>query len=333
MSKRIPPFRSQLSKICRLDEVIHGDMYNVHMHIVGIGQCSLDYIAFIDSYPSVNTKKEVIEWHEQGGGPVATALVTLSRLGISCSFLGIVGDDRAGEKIRESIAAEGIDITGLVQRNKAVSQKAFIAVEQGAGTRTIFWQRPSGNPLSEHELQPDFLKGARFLLLDGLMSDVSISAAGAAKKENVPVMLDAGRARPGMLEVARLSDYVVASEEFANDLSWDLSEKSLQQYRTEIGTDVLTITRGEQGSITAAHNQYFHIPAFQTRAVDTTGAGDVFHGGYIYGLLKGWSLRDTILFASAVASIKCTNVGGRTGIPTFGQIELFLMERGYALPK
>ena len=302
------------------------------MHVVGIGQCSLDYIAFIDSYPDVNTKKEVIEWHEQGGGPVATALVTLSRLGISCSFLGVIGDDYAGEKIRQSIAAEGIDISGLVQRDKAVSQRAFIAVEQGMGTRTIFWQRPSGATLSEYELHTDFLKGARFLLLDGLMSDISIFAASAAKKQNIPVMLDAGRVRQGMLEVARLSDYVVASEEFANDLEWDLSEKSLQRYRTQIGVGVLTITRGEQGSITVAHNQFFHMPAFQTRAVDTTGAGDVFHGGYLYGLLQGWNLRDTLMFASAVAAIKCTKVGGRTGIATLGEIEQFLMERGYTLP-
>ena len=303
------------------------------MRVVGIGQCSLDYIAFIDSYPYVNTKKEVIEWHEQGGGPVATALVTLSRLGISCSFLGVIGDDRAGEKIRQSIAAEGIEITGLVQRDNAASQQAFIAVEQGTGTRTIFWRRPSGAVLSEYELHPEFLKGARFLLLDGLMSDISICAASAAKKQNIPVMLDAGRARPGMLEVAQLSNYIVASEEFANDLSWDLSEESLQQYRTQIGANVLTITRGEQGSITASHNQYVHMPAFQTQTVDTTGAGDVFHGGYIYGLLQGWNLRDTLMFASAVAAIKCTKVGGRTGIPTLAEIELFLMEKGHAVPK
>lgn len=312
---------------------IHSEMYNVCMHVVGIGQCSLDYIALIDSYPDANTKKEVIEWHEQGGGPVATALVTLSRLGISCSFLGVIGDDHAGGKIRKSIAAEGIDISGLVQRDKSVSQRAFIAVEQGTGIRTIFWQRPSGAALSEYDLHADFLKGAQFLLLDGLMSDISILAASAAKKQNIPVMLDAGRGRPGMLEVAGLSDYVVASEEFVNNLEWDLSEKSLQGCRTQIGADVLTITQGEQGSITAAHNQFFHMPAFQTQAVDTTGAGDVFHGGYIYGLLQGWNLRDTVMFASAVAAIKCTKVGGRTGIPTLGEIELFLMERGYALPE
>ena len=308
-------------------------MYNVCMQVVGIGQCSLDYIAFVDSYPHANTKKEVIEWHEMGGGPVATALVTLSRLGVSCSFHGIIGDDLAGEKIRESLAVEGIDITGLVQRDNTVSQQAFIAVERGTGTRTIFWKRPSGEALSGHELQADFIKGARFLLLDGLMSDISIFAATCAKEQSIPVMLDAGRERPGMLKVAELSDYVVASEEFSNDLSWDLSEKKLQQVRSKIGIDVLTITQGKQGSITASDNQYFHVPAFGTTVIDTTGAGDVFHGGYIYGLLQGWNLKDTVMFASAVAALKCSKVGGRTGIPTIDEIELFLMERGNALPK
>lgn len=303
------------------------------MHVVGIGQCSLDYLALVDSYPRPDTKKEVIEWYEQSGGPVATALVALSRLGIQCRFFGITGDDDAEKKIRDSLAAENIDTQGLVRRTAEISQLAFIVIDRGTAGRTIFWQRPSGEPLKPEELDDDFLDDSSFLLLDGLMSGVSIYAAAKARERKIPVMLDAGRARPGMLEIARLSDYLVTSEEFAMDLGWSLTQKALQEEKEKLGVKVLTVTQGNLGSITVADNRSFHIPAFHVNALDTTGAGDVFHGGYIYGVLQGWDLRDTVTFASAVSAMKCRKIGGRAGIPTFNEVRQFLQERGFPLLK
>jgi len=185
------------------------------MIVTGIGQCSLDYLALVDTYPQADTKEEVLEWHEQGGGPVATALAALSRLGIPCRFHGVIGEDEAGEKIRQSLIEEGIDITGLIKRGRATSQVAFIAIEKGSGRRTIFWRRPSGRELQIGEVGTDFLNGSSFLLLDGLMMGAALFAAEMARSSNIPVMLDAGRNRPGMIELARVSDYLVASEEFA----------------------------------------------------------------------------------------------------------------------
>ncbi|MEW6053629.1 MAG: sugar kinase [Nitrospirota bacterium] len=303
------------------------------MHVVGIGQCSLDYLAIVDSYPRPDTKKEVIEWHEQSGGPVATALVALSRLGMQCRFFGITGDDDTEKKIRDSLAAEKIDTQGLLRRSAGISQLAFIVIEKGTAGRTIFWQRPSGEPLKPEELDDNFLDDCSFLILDGLMSDVSIYAAAKARKRKIPVMLDAGRARPGMLEIARLSDYLVTAEEFAVDLGWSLTQKALQEEKKRLGVKVLTVTQGNLGSITVTDNQSFHVPAFHVNALDTTGAGDVFHGGYIYGILQGWDLRDTVTFASAIAAMKCRKIGGRAGIPTFNEIRQFLQERGFPLLK
>ena len=174
------------------------------MHVTGLGQCSLDYLSLVDVYPQVDTKKEVLEWHEQGGGPVATALVALSRLGISCCFYGITGDDEAGGKIRQSLADEGVDLKGLVKRKESSSQLAFIAVEKSTAKRTIFWRRPSGKALQPDELDEDFLCGSDFLLIDGLMMDVSLTAVKRAREMNIPVMLDAGSARPGMTGLAGL---------------------------------------------------------------------------------------------------------------------------------
>jgi sulfofructose kinase len=303
------------------------------MLVAGIGQCSLDYLAVIDIYPQVDTKKEVLEWFEQGGGPVATALVALSRLGIPCRFYGVTGDDYAGEKIKQSLINEDIDIKGLIAREKTISQLAFIAIEEGTARRTIFWKRPSGEALREKELGADFLEGVSFLLMDGLMKDVSLYAAKKANAINIPVMLDAGRAHPGMLEIVRLSDYLVASEEFARDLGWDLNSEVLQKEKEKLGVRSLTVTMAERGSITVSNGEIYQIPSFTVKAVDTTGAGDVFHGGYIYGILQGWDIRDTIIFASALAAMKCTKIGGRTGIPELSEVIKFLKEQGYAVPQ
>lgn len=299
------------------------------MRVAGIGQCSLDYLAIIDSYPWVNTKKEVLEWNEQGGGPVATALVTLSRLGIECTFHGIVGDDYAAQKIKQSLIDERIDVKGLVKRENASSQLAFIATEEGTAKRTIFWKRPSGEALKEEELGTDFLGGINFLLLDGLMNDVSLYAAKKAKSMSIPVMLDAGRARPGMIEIAKLCDYVVASEEFSRDLGWFLDSEFLLSVKEKLGVKLLTVTLGERGSITVSKDWVIRIPAFEVKAVDTTGAGDVFHGGYIYGLLNGWDIKNTVIFAAALAAMKCTKLGGRAGIPKLNDVFNFLKARGY----
>jgi ribokinase len=299
------------------------------MIVTGIGQCSLDHLALIDTYPAVDTKKEILELHEQGGGPVATALAALTRWGVGCRFYGIVGDDEAGEKIRNSLIKEGVDVSGLKVRGKAASQVAFIAIEKDTARRTIFWRRPTGGPLQPEELDPDFLHVSRFLLLDGLMKDVSLDAAEKARERGIPMMLDAGRLRPGILDLVKLSDYVVASEEFARDLGWAPGSETLLRERENLGVKVLTVTLGERGSMTAtSDNEYIQIPSFRVHAVDTTGAGDVFHGGYIYGLLKSWGLKETITFASAAAAIKCTKIGGRAGIPRLSEVEEFLGERG-----
>lgn len=297
------------------------------MNVTGIGQCSLDYLFLVDSYPQSDTKKEVIDWAMSGGGPVATALVSLSRLGVKCRFYGIIGDDESGQKIEESLTAEDVDVKGLLKRQNSTSQIAFIVVEKGSGRRTIFWKRPSGEPLKTGEIPDNFLDNADFLFLDGLMTGASLYAAKRAREKNIPVMLDAGKMRDGMLEIALMCDYVVASEEFGKELigANDLSESPLNQEKALVqiksaGTKICTITLGDKGSVTLTGDEIFHIPAFKVEVVDTTGAGDVFHGGYIYGLLQGWNVKDVVRFATAFAALKCGKLGGRAGIPTMEEV-------------
>lgn len=301
------------------------------MRVVGIGQCAWDYLALVDEFPRVDTKHEVLEWQEQGGGPVATALVTLARLGMPCEFYGVTGDDIEGKRIRESLRAEGVEIRNVITRSNASSQTAFIAIEKQTSTRTIFWRRPSGEPLLPRELPADFLDSCNFLHLDGLMTEVSLFAARRARELGIPVMLDAGRVRPGMLEIAGLCDYLVAAEQFALDLGWDGRAESFHSTARQLNAPVITITLGKRGSITFREDEILTIPAFPVDAIDTTGAGDVFHGAYLYGILRGLDLPAAIRFASAVAALKCTRIGGRAGIPKTAEALDFLERNGYPM--
>jgi ribokinase len=295
---------------------------NIIMIVTGLGQCCLDFLALVDSYPEADTKKEAMEIRQQGGGPVATALVALSRLGVKCMFHGVVGDDEEGGKISRSLLDEGVDVDGLVVRQGARSQRAFIVVDAETAGRTIFWKRPTARPIAPEELGEGFLRGdgSAFVLLDGLMEEASLYAARKAGTLGVPVMLDAGRLRPGMLDIAGVSDYVVASSEFARQMDWyesgGLSPERVRGAIKEHGLKVVTVTLGEEGSVTVpgSGGEVIRTPAFKVSAVDTTGAGDVFHGGYIYGLLKGWDIYETLRFASAFAALKCRRLGGRAGI-------------------
>jgi ribokinase len=157
------------------------------------------------------------------------------------------------------------------------------------------------------------------------MKDVSLYALERARSLGVPVMLDAGRLRDGMLELAGFSDYVVASSEFARELGYRDDPEEFFGKTKELVPGTFTVTLGEEGSVTCVEDKVFSVPACKVEAVDTTGAGDVFHGGYIYGLLRGWDLEKTIRFASAFAALKCRRVGGRAGIPMLEEA-LELME-------
>jgi ribokinase len=295
------------------------------MAVVGVGQCAWDTLAVVDCFPQIDTKKEVLTWDEQGGGTLGNEMAALARLGVPCRFHSVVGDDREGAAIRQSLAGEGVDITGVFTRTASRSQKAFIVIDRSAGTRTIFWNRPSGDPLRQDELTPDFLRGADFLLLDGVMKDISLIAAREARKAGVPVMLDAGKTRDWMLELARLCDYVVASEEFARDmLGWKEEPSSFRQEVGKHGFRTTTVTLGSRGSITFAGDEIISCPAFPVNVVDTTGAGDAFHAGYLYGLIHKLPLEDTVRFASAAAALACRKVGARAGLPTLSEVQNLL---------
>lgn len=290
--------------------------------VTGLGQCSLDQIIYVHDFPTENTREEVLDILTQGGGPAATTLVALARLGIPSNFIGTISDDNSGFRIRQDLKDEGINIDGLKVIGGGRSQRAFVVVNKGNGLRTISWQRATVDELTPGDVDPELITGSDILFLDGLMVDASIEAAKIAKSNSVPIYLYGEHLHDGMMEIAKYADYMVCSEAFAMSLSG--TPKDAIRDLIPLGFESVTVTIGKRGSFTAVPGGEFHRPARRVKAVDTTGAGDVYNGAYIYGILQGWEINKIIDFATAFSAMKCLKLGGRTGIPTLEETLNFM---------
>jgi sulfofructose kinase len=283
--------------------------------IYGLGQCSLDYLGKVEGYPPPDVKCEFSDLTIEGGGPVATALVALSRWGISCTFSGVLGDDYFGELIRTSLDKEGVDTQGLLIRKGFASQFAFIVAEPGIARRTIFWRRPTGPPPTPGELNLKRIRTARIFHTDGLFPEASLAAATTARKAGVQVVVDAGTLREGMLELAQLSDCYIASAVFARALIGKDEPREACSRLAELGPRLVGVTLGSKGYIALESGKIISSIAYPVQAIDTTGCGDVFHAGFIYGLLRDWDSAKSFDFASWTAAQVSLRLGGRAGIP------------------
>jgi len=282
------------------------------VQVVGLGQACVDYLGRIGDYPTENNKEELLDLLIRCGGPASTALVTLSRLGISTSFFGSISDDFFGQAIAENLEKEKVGTSGLKIIPGYSSQFAFIAITGDGGKRTIFWHRGSVPKLTVEDVDIRSFQYAKILHLDGLMIEASMEAAKQAKTMGMTVVMDGGTLRKGTRDLASLVDILIVSETFASALAppGEPLEKALFALR-DLGPEQVGITLGEKGSIGLNAQGIFRQEAFSVRAVDTTGAGDVYHGAYIYGLLHKWEMPECMRFASAAAALKCKGVGAQ----------------------
>ncbi len=288
--------------------------------VFGIGQCSLDYIGKIEAYPPPDRKCEFVDMVTQSGGPVATALVALARWGISCAFAGVLGDDLFGRMIRESLETEGIDAAGVMIRKGKDSQFAFIVAEPGLGRRTIFWRRPTGTSLSPEEIDLRRVEQARILHTDGRFVEASLAACITARRAGVQVVTDADSFHEGLMELARWSDFFISSENFASALLQKEDPHEACRRIAELGPKVAGVTLGAKGYVALAEGRWIEEPAYPVEAVDTTGCGDVFHAGFIFGLFQRWDYEKCLDFAAWAAAMVSLKMGGRSGIPSLEQV-------------
>jgi sulfofructose kinase len=292
-----------------------------NVEVVGLGQACIDYLGRIPVYPREDAKVELTDLHTQCGGPASTALVTLSRLGIKTAFLGSVSDDPFGIEIQKGLKEEEVDTTFLRVTPGYTSQFAFIAITKKNGARTIFWDRGSVPHLTSEDVDLSPFSHARVFHTDGLMLAASIEAANQAKDMGMTIVMDAGTLRQGYRELVSLVDVLIASQGFCEALvgSGEPSEKALEAL-AQWGPQDVIITLGAKGSVGWHEGHITFQDAFSVEVVDTTGAGDVYHGAYIYGLLQGRNMSECMRFASAASALKCTEIGGRKGIPSLEKI-------------
>jgi ribokinase len=266
-------------------------------------------------------KIELIDFTMQCGGPASTALVTLSRFGISTSFLGSISDDFFGREILKGLKDESVDITCLKMTQGFQSQFAFIAIDEKTGNRNIFWRRGSAPFLDPEDIELGVFQNAEFLHLDDLMIAANIEAARQARDMGLQVVMDAGSMHDNVLDLLPLIDVLIASQNFTTPIIGEgaTPEESLSALRKFCTGDII-VTLGSKGSMGLTDNEIVFQEAFPINAIDTTGAGDVYHGAYIYGLINGWKMKECMRFASATAGLKCLDIGARKGIPTLDSV-------------
>lgn len=298
--------------------------------IVGIGATVYDTLMVTDGFPAEDTKMQTVTTVIQGGGPCATALAASSKLGVISEYMGTVGSDTYGTFMVEDFKRYGVGTDHIIIKNDCISFHSFVILNVRNSSRTCIWNKGTIPALQPEEINAAAIKGAKVLHLDGHHLDAAIQGAAIAKASNVKVSLDAGGVYPGIERLLPYVDFLIPSEEFALKITGQADVKKaaltlFYQYKPEF----VLITQGSKGGIILENNEYTEYQSFKVNAVDTNGAGDVFHGAFIAGYVKGMNVLKAAQFASAVAALKCTNVGARQGIPAYEEIIKFLREKGY----
>jgi len=297
--------------------------------VVGLGMATFDILAQTPRLPQSNDCFPIATVEMQGGGPVATALVALAKLGASCNYLGSLAMDDTASQIIAELQRYGIDLQFSPLRKSGVSSASVILVEQSNGQRAILYQKSTSEDLKPEEVPQDLIANARALHLDGFFTPAAIQAARIARQHGVLVSFDGGAGElmwEELTELLPLVDVLVVAKHFAQQTTGiddilKAGPELLRHYKNQ----QVVITDGEHGSWYWDQATFFHQPAFQVDVVDTTGAGDTFHGAYLYACLQpDWTPQYRLKFASAVAALKCTKMGGRKGIPTLAETLAFL---------
>jgi sugar/nucleoside kinase (ribokinase family) len=294
---------------------------------VAMGLNAVDHLIIAPRYPAFNTKVPYKSHRLAAGGQCATAMVALSRLGLRTRYIGKVGDDAIGRFQIESIVSEGVAADIAVVEG-AETQTAFIIVDEPSGERTILWNRDPDIATRPEEVDRDAVTSGRVLHLDGHDVDAAIVAAGYARAAGVPTVLDIDNIYPNAERLLPLIDFMISSSTFPARMTGESDLRTaLRQLAEKNGSLVTGATLGADGVLIYLRGEFIHSPAFAIDCQDTTGAGDAFHAGFIYGMLTEMTVEETLRFANVTAALKCCAVGARTGLPTLDQATAFLRSR------
>ncbi len=283
--------------------------------VVGVGLNATDTLLTVSHFPAYAGKVRILDEVLSPGGQVASALVACARLGLRARYIGTVGDDERGRIQVESLRAAGIDLEHLQVRPDCASQSAYIVIDQSTGERTIFWRRDDCLRIDPEAISGGQIASGRLLLIDGHDTAAVARAAELGRAHGIPVVVDVDTIYAGFDRVLPNVDYLVASSEFPGAWTGEADLfRALEQIQNRYGMKVAAMTLGAHGALAREHGAFVYSPAFVVNCVDTTGAGDVFHGAFCYAVLEGMPMREALEFSNAMAALNCTASGARGGI-------------------
>lgn len=290
---------------------------------VGFGTNAVDFLIQVPAYPDFNSKVKLVDYTQAAGGEVATTMAGLQRLGLRTSYVGRFGDDPAGDIGFSSLEKEGVDLSFAERISDSRTQIAFIVIDVRNGERTVIWDRDTKHSYLPAEVPLAAIADAKVLHLTPHDTEACILLAREARENGVIVSSDIDRRFEGIEELLPLVDILLASADLPSSMT-GVADKydSLRALQGSFRCPVVGVTLGDSGSLILGPDGFIETPAFAVPGgcKDTTGAGDAFRVGFLYGLLTDASMEEASRMANAVAALKCRAVGARTSLPTAGEL-------------
>jgi sugar/nucleoside kinase (ribokinase family) len=303
--------------------------------VVGLGASTIDILTLVDHFPTRRETQQSLSTVIQGGGPIATAMVTVSRLGGKSLMIDNIADDWAGKLVQEGFRNEKVNIDHMEVHPGCTTSISNILVSAEDGARAILFQPGSVPEVTLSKPQKDAIQSAKIIHLNGRHWEACLEAAKLAKESGTQVSFDGGanRYRPELRELMPFTNICIVAKDFAEKYTGHENlRKSAEAFLGE-GPEISIVTNGANGSWVCTkdglsfHQSAFHFP----KTIDTTGCGDSYHGAFLVGLLKGFTAEKSAILASAVAGMNSQHLGGRTGIPTFDEVINYLAVNGIRL--
>ena len=297
--------------------------------IVGIGVCAIDHLMTVPHMPGDNVNMSSPTYLCQPGGLASCALVAAARLGFKTRIIARVGDDDAGGMIRRDFVAEGVDDSLLLSQPGSESHLSLILVNENTGDRSIVARPATAPPIGPDEIQREDITAAKVLFVDDI-TDLTLQAARWAREAGMRVVLDPARPYAEIKPLLDLVDVPIVPEAWARAWMPGQPAEKVAQALHHAGAAIAVVTLGERGSVVCWEGGTRHVSAFKVDVVDTTGAGDAYHGGFMVALLHNWTASRMARFASAVGSLNCRALGGRAALPSWDETQALLASGGDA---
>lgn len=298
--------------------------------IVGIGANVYDTLITVPSYPTEDTKLRASGVKECGGGPCATGLVAAAKLGASAAYIGALAKDGGGDFLykdmqRFGMTNEFVDVVG----GKS-SFSSYVVLSEKNATRTCVFNKENLPDFTLDDKKKKAIADADVLMVDGNELENAVEGAKYARQNGTKVLYDAGGLYDGIERLLPYADILIPSEEFAlAHTGKSDAAKAAKALFDKYLPQVVVVTQGVKGGVIYDGKSAKTYPSFKVEALDSNGAGDVFHGAFAFSVIMGYNYYDACIFSSAVSALKCTKLGARDGVPTFLETVEFLKERGY----